>query len=153
MTLRHESGDRPRAAVLSRARVAETGAAAGDCRRQAARRDTPLRFPGKVLADEAGGRLFIADSNHNRIVVTDLDGQLQHVIGSGAIGRADGAFETCSFNHPQGMALVGDMLYVADTENHLLRKVDLEGGKVTTIAGTGEKGTVGPVGEPPAAMS
>ena len=51
---------------------------------------TPLRFPGKVLADEAGGRLFIADSNHNRIVVATLDGKLQHVIGTGAIGRADG---------------------------------------------------------------
>jgi DNA-binding beta-propeller fold protein YncE len=103
--------------------------------------ETSLRFPGKVLADEAGGRLFIADSNHNRIVVTDLGGQLQQVIGSGAIGRVDGAFDACSFNHPQGMALVGQILYVADTENHLLRKVDLAGGKVATVAGTGEKGT------------
>ena len=102
--------------------------------------DTPLRFPGKVLADEAGKRLFIADSNHNRIVVATLDGQVQHVIGSGEIGRADGAFEACSFDHPQGMALVGDVLYVADTENHLLRKVDLAARQVTTIAGTGEKG-------------
>ena len=78
-----------------------------------------------MLADEAGRRLFIADSNHNRIVVVDFDGKLQQVIGSGAIGRADGGFAECSFNHPQGMALVGDVLYVADTENHLLRKVDL----------------------------
>jgi DNA-binding beta-propeller fold protein YncE len=103
--------------------------------------ETPLRFPGKVLADEAGGRLFVADSNHNRIVVTDIDGKLQQIIGSGAIGRADGAFDQCSFNHPQGMALVGNLLYVADTENHLLRKVDLAAGNVTTTAGTGEKGT------------
>ena len=45
---------------------------------------TPLRFPGKVLADEAGDRLFIADSNHNRIVVTTLDGiEVLDVIGSG----------------------------------------------------------------------
>ena len=101
---------------------------------------TPLRFPGKVLADEPGGRLFIADSNHNRIVVAGLDGKLQQVIGSGAIGRADGAYDSCSFNHPQGMALVGEMLYVADTENHLLRKVDLATKQVTTVAGTGEKG-------------
>ena len=43
--------------------------------------DTPLRFPGKVLADAAGDRLFIADSNHNRIVVADLSGKLQTVIG------------------------------------------------------------------------
>ena len=101
---------------------------------------TPLRFPGKVLADDASGRLFIADSNHNRIAVAGLDGKLQQVIGNGEIGRADGAFGSCSFNHPQGMALVGNFLYVADTENHLLRKVDLVGRKVTTVAGTGKKG-------------
>ncbi len=102
---------------------------------------TPLRFPGKVLADEARGRLFIADSNHNRIVVAKLDGQLQQTIGSGAMGRDDGGFDKCSFNHPQGMALVGNMLYVADTENHLLRKADLRTQRVTTVAGTGEKGS------------
>ncbi len=101
---------------------------------------TPLRFPGKVLADEAGRRLFIADSNHNRIVVVDFDGKLQDVIGSGAIGRADGGFGDSSFNHPQGMALVGNVLYVADTENHLLRKVDLVNQTVSTVAGTGKKG-------------
>jgi thiol-disulfide isomerase/thioredoxin/DNA-binding beta-propeller fold protein YncE len=102
--------------------------------------ETPLRFPGKVLADESAGRLFIADSNHNRIVMARLDGKVQQVIGSGAIGRADGAFQACSFNHPQGMALVGDVLYVADTENHLLRKIDLTAEQVTTVAGTGAKG-------------
>jgi len=48
--------------------------------------------------------------------------------------------EACSFNHSQGMAIVGDLLYVADTENHLLRKIDLTARQVTTIAGTGEKG-------------
>ncbi|MGD0901029.1 MAG: thioredoxin-like domain-containing protein, partial [Thermoguttaceae bacterium] len=46
----------------------------------------PLRFPGKILADEAHGRLFIADSNHNRIVIARLDGTLLDVIGSGAAG-------------------------------------------------------------------
>jgi DNA-binding beta-propeller fold protein YncE len=101
---------------------------------------TPLKFPGKILADEAGGRLFISDSNHNRIVIASLDGKLQTVVGSGAIGRDDGAFEECSFKHPQGMALVGDVLYIADTENHLLRKADLKSRQVTTVAGTGKKG-------------
>jgi DNA-binding beta-propeller fold protein YncE len=108
---------------------------------QAKEADTPLRFPGKVLADEAGGRLFIADSNHNRIVVAKLDGTVEQIIGSGQIGRDDVAFETCSFHHPQGMALVGDKLYVADTENHLLRKIDLTARQITTVAGTGEKGS------------
>jgi thiol-disulfide isomerase/thioredoxin len=97
---------------------------------------TPLRFPGKVLAVEAGGRLFIADSNHNRIVVAKLDGTLIETIGGGEIGRADGDFRTARFNHPQGMVLRGAALYVADTDNHLIRKVDLAAKRVSTIAGT-----------------
>ncbi len=102
--------------------------------------DTPLRFPGKVLADQESKRLFIADSNHNRIVVTDLDGKLIEVIGTGQIGSDDGAYDKATFDHPQGMALSGDTLYVADTENHLLREVDLKKQRVRTIAGTGRQG-------------
>ena len=101
--------------------------------------DTPLRFPGKVLADEATNRLFIADSNHNRIVVANLDGKLIDTIGSGAIGDQDGDYQSASFNHPQGMALHGNTLYVADTENHRLRRIDLTIGSVATIAGTGKQ--------------
>ncbi|MFN7768256.1 MAG: thioredoxin-like domain-containing protein [Planctomycetaceae bacterium] len=100
----------------------------------------PLRFPGKLLADAQGGRLFISDSNHNRIVVAGLDGKLQATIGSGAMGREDGDFQTATFDHPQGMALDGDRLFVADTENHLLRRVDLKSRQVTTVAGTGVQG-------------
>ena len=105
--------------------------------------DTPLRFPGKVLADAPSGRLFIADSNHNQIVIADLAGKGQERIGSGEIGSADGTFETASFNHPQGMALVGDSLFVADTENHLIRRVDLTGKQVSTVAGTGKQARPG----------
>lgn len=100
---------------------------------------TPLKYPGKVLADAASDRLFIADSNHNRLVVTTLGGRLLKIIGSGIAGKADGTLESCQFDHPQGMALDGNTLYVADTENHLLRRVDLEKGTVDTIAGTGKK--------------
>src|ERR1051326_3435473 len=99
--------------------------------------DLPLAFPGKVLADEKNDRLFIADSNHNRIVVTRLDGTLLYTIGSGTRGMAGGAFDEASFHRPQGLALDGDTLYVADTENHLIRRVDLKARNVETIAGTG----------------
>ena len=100
---------------------------------------SPLSFPGKVLADEAGDRLFIADSNHNRIVVTRLDGTLVEGIGSGEAGRADGAFSDAQFNDPQGMAIRGDSLYVADNRNHMIRKVDLAAKTVSTIAGRGHQ--------------
>lgn len=96
-----------------------------------------LSFPGKVLADAEQDRLFIADSNHNRILVTTKAGQVLDVAGSGEIGAANGAFTAATFNHPQGMALNGNLLYVADTENHLIRRLDMSARTVTTIAGTG----------------
>ncbi len=65
--------------------------------------------------------------------------RLLFVIGSGELGHADGDFATAQFNHPQGLALAGDTLYVADTENHLLRKIDFNNKRVTTIAGTGQE--------------
>ncbi|MCA1618217.1 MAG: redoxin domain-containing protein [Acidobacteria bacterium] len=101
--------------------------------------DLPLAFPGKVLADERGERLFVSDSNHNRVVVTRLDGTLLYTVGSGARGRADGDFERATFDGPQGLALDGEVLYVADTRNHLIRRVDLKGRAVSTVAGTGEQ--------------
>ncbi|MGI8919778.1 MAG: thioredoxin-like domain-containing protein [Pyrinomonadaceae bacterium] len=101
--------------------------------------DLPLAFPGKLIADAQGDRLFIADSNHNRIVVTRLNGTLLETIGTGAPGAADGTYDKASLYRPQGLALDGDSLYVADTENHLLRKVDLKARTVTTVAGTGKQ--------------
>src|SRR5260370_29627474 len=88
--------------------------------------DLPLAFPGKVLADEKSGRLFIADSDHNRIGVAKLDGTLLETIGTVAHGSAEGAYDTASFFRPQGMALGAETLYVADTENHVTRRADLE---------------------------
>jgi thiol-disulfide isomerase/thioredoxin len=101
--------------------------------------DLPLAFPGKVVADEKSDRLFIADSNHNRIVVTKLDGSLLDTIGNGKRGETDGSYDQAAFFRPQGMVLDGNFLYVADTENHLIRRIDLGKRTVQTIAGTGEQ--------------
>ncbi len=101
--------------------------------------DQPLAFPGKLLADAKTDRLYIADSNHNRVVVTKLDGTLVEIIGGGARGALDGGYEQATFHRPQGLALDGQTLYVADTENHLIRRVDLQARAVSTVAGTGEQ--------------
>lgn len=102
--------------------------------------DSPLLFPGKVLADAENNRLFIADSNHNRLVITDLEGAVLDVIGDGNPRLKDGTYEEASFFRPQGMTLADtDTLYVADTENHAIRRVDLAGRTVTTVAGTGQQ--------------
>ncbi len=100
---------------------------------------TPLAFPGKVLA--TSDRLFIADSGHHRIVVSTLKGEILHLIGSSRAGLTDGSFTTAEFSSPQGMAFdpENQLLYVADTENHALRQIDIKQQIVLTIAGTGEQ--------------
>ena len=101
--------------------------------------DTPLFFPGKVVADAAGKRLFIADSTHHRVVVADLDGNVTAVAGTGQPGKTDGAFAAAQFDDPQGMAVKGDTLYVADRKNHVIRALDLKAKTVTTVAGNGQQ--------------
>ena len=101
--------------------------------------DTPLFFPGKVLADAPGNRLFIADSTHHRIVVTDLDGKHLLTAGAGTPGYKGGPFETALFDDPQGLAVKGDTLYVADRKNHSLRALDLKAKTVKTVAGNGKQ--------------
>ena len=104
---------------------------------------SPLNSPGKVLADAHGKRLFISDTGNNRIVVADLAGKVLKVIGSGATGFADGSFDKASFNRQQGLCLHGGTLYVADTENHAIRAVDLKDEQVRTLAGTGKQAAHG----------
>ena len=101
-----------------------------------------LEYPGKVRVDAARRRLIISDTNHHRLLVADLDGQVQHVIGSGEPGLRDGSFAEARFHQPQGVAVSedGQTLYVADTENHALRAIDIARQTVVTIAGTGTQG-------------
>ncbi|MHC5537812.1 thioredoxin-like domain-containing protein, partial [Singulisphaera rosea] len=54
--------------------------------------ETPLSYPGKVVADPKSNRLFIADTAHNRLVMTDLDGAGAVAIGNGVAGLVDGDF-------------------------------------------------------------
>lgn len=102
--------------------------------------DSMLLYPGKVLADAKGGRLFIADSNHDRVVMTTLGGKVTAVYGDGHPGLKDGVGRSAQFHYPQGLALADDgALYVADTDNSALRRIDPKSGAVTTVAGDGNQ--------------
>ena len=97
-----------------------------------------LSFPGKVLADGPGNQLFITDANHHQVLVTGtLIGEVPEAIGSGEAGFEDGDFRTCSFRSPQEMALDTDcqILYVADTYNNKIKRLDPESKRIETIAG------------------
>lgn len=102
--------------------------------------ETPhtLSFPGKILA--SGKRVFIADSGHNRILETTLQGHVLRRYGSNTPGFIDGNGLSAAFNNPQGMVRDGDYLYVADTGNHAIRRIHLLSDDVDTIAGTGKPG-------------
>ena len=97
-------------------------------------------FPGKVALD--GRRLAIADSGHHRIVVGTLsdDGVrlcTTRTFGDDTAGYRDG--NAPRFRHPQGLAFRGDLLYVADAGNHVVRELSLVTGATRTIAGTGHQ--------------
>ncbi|MCX8112858.1 MAG: thioredoxin-like domain-containing protein [Bacteroidia bacterium] len=104
-----------------------------------------LAFPGKLaLAKRPSKRepiLYLSDSNHNRIIGISLFGEVQEVIGSGSEGLKDGSYEEAEFFRPQGLSYDAqtDALYVADTENHAIRKIDLQTRRVQTIAGRGQQ--------------
>ena len=116
-----------------------------------------LSFPGKVLAAE-DGKLFIADSNHHRVIIADEDGMITEIIGNGESPLAVESFDpqpgvlnpigsewdydTSLFDNPQGMALDGDTLYVADAGTHTIMRIDLKARKVVVVAGTGEQSLI-----------
>jgi thiol-disulfide isomerase/thioredoxin len=108
--------------------------------------NTALNFPGKVLVDGAGGRLFIADTNNHRIVIADLETHtVLDIIGNGTPGLTDGSFDTAQLRQPYGMALRDNVLYIADTKNHAIRIADLNTRTIDIAAGTGEMGRGGPL--------
>ncbi|MGE5749428.1 MAG: alkyl hydroperoxide reductase [Gemmatimonas sp.] len=99
-----------------------------------------LRYPGKVAID--GDRIAIADSGHNRVIVARLTedatiARIEMIVGAEKAGFVDGSQPR--FRSPQGLLFAGDVLYVADTENHAVRSVTLESGNVVTVAGTGRQ--------------
>ncbi len=104
--------------------------------------DDVLAYPTKVLATPQG--LAVADTGHHRIVLVDTKRKRISAIGSGNPGLTDGPPEQARFSRPQGLALLGATLFVADTGNHALRSVDLDTLTVHTVAGNGNLGQTVP---------
>lgn len=87
---------------------------------------TTLSFPDKLSLKKSGDKLAISDTGHHRILIVDVEGVVETVVGGGAADFVDGGFEQAKFNGPQGVAWKGDaILFVADTENHAIRMVIL----------------------------
>ena len=91
------------------------------------------------LALAADGRLFVADSDNNRIRVIDANGSIVSTYaGSGTSGSDDGSTTTASFADPTGLALAADgRLFVSDRGGHIIRVINANASIVSTYAGSG----------------
>ena len=98
----------------------------------------PLRFPVGVAVN--ANYLYVADSGHHRVLECDHGGRVLRQFGSGGPGFIDGPMELSAFNRPHGICLQRDMLYVADSGNHAVRRIQLRTGDIDTICGAGRPG-------------
>ncbi len=104
------------------------------------------------LAFDPDGNLFIADQGHQRIREVSVEGVVSTLAG-GEPGYADGPAEEARFHFPDGEEPIPGgrismnthdwALYIADTENHRIRRYNFFTGLITTVAGTGEPGYSG----------
>ncbi len=81
-----------------------------------------------------GGLLYVADSYNNRIKIVDPDqGGAKNFAGDGKAGLKDGAASVARFDEPGGLGVADGKLYVADTNNHAIRVLDLANGRTRTF--------------------
>lgn len=104
-------------------------------------------YPSKLAYEEKSKMLFVSDSSHHQIAAYSWDPKTPELLkpafrigNRGKPGASDGSYASARFRRPQGIVATKNYLYVADTENHLIRRVDLRSKSVSTIAGTGQKG-------------
>ncbi len=107
-----------------------------------------LGTPSGVAVDGAGN-LYIADISNHRIRKVDSTGTITTVAGTGEFGFSGdgGPASQAQINRPQGVGVDGaGNLYIADTLNNSIRKVDSTGA-ITTVAGSGEFRDGGPLSQ------
>ena len=97
--------------------------------------DAKFASPRGVATDPAGN-VYVADTGNHTVRMISAAGAVSTVAGmAGQAGMVDGVGTAARFNRPAALAVGGDgTIYVADTENHLIRKIS-PGGLVTTMAG------------------
>jgi DNA-binding beta-propeller fold protein YncE len=112
--------------------------------------DAPLHGP-RALDFDANGNLWLALREGNAILKLDLaKGTAHHIAGNGTKGLTGngGPAKEAALNGPKGLSVAPDgNIYIADTENHAIRMIEVRKGTIHLVAGTGSRGD-GPEGDP-----
>ncbi|PSR94920.1 NHL repeat-containing protein [Actinidia chinensis var. chinensis] len=97
-------------------------------------RNLLLCYPGCISVDEMANHLFLSDINHHRIIIFDDNGKILDCIGSSP-GFEDGDFESAKLMRPAASFYheAEDCLYFVDSENHAVRRADMERRVVETL--------------------
>jgi len=104
-----------------------------------------FNIPYGITTD--GTNLYVTDfGNHLIRQIVISTGAVTTVAGTGTSGSANGTGTSASLNGPRGITTDGTNLYVVDQSNHLIRKIVISTGAVTTVAGTGSSGSANGTG-------
>jgi hypothetical protein len=90
-------------------------------------------FPGGLALLSWGG-VLVADTGNHSIRLVTMDGRVTTMGGNGEEGGGDGAANEARFSYPQSVCVYNGRIIVADTGNN--RLVELQGGRVITVAGS-----------------
>lgn len=108
---------------------------------------TAARFNKPSGTVVVGAYLYVTDASNHKIRKIEIaTGVVTTLAGSGLEGSADGTGAAASFNAPMGITTDGTHLYVADINNHKIRKIVIANGVVTTLAGSGSRGSTNGIG-------
>jgi sugar lactone lactonase YvrE len=101
-----------------------------------------FNLPTQIAADPNGSRLFVTDTDNSIVRMIQLPDMIVKTIAGqpGTDGKVDGPPSKSAFNRPRGVATDGKFVYVSDTGNDIIRKIDLSNMTTSTLAGTGEEG-------------
>jgi DNA-binding beta-propeller fold protein YncE len=96
--------------------------------------DNRVRLQHPIGITQREGTIYIADTyNHKIKEIMPVARSSKTLLGTGASGHRDGPSLEASFSEPSGLSIANGKLYIADTNNHLIRVADLDASQVSTL--------------------